>query len=415
VAENITGLNDATLRWMAQLGVQWVDLQGAEQVDRDKKGWWSLEDIQAVQERCKQFGLQIACVTVPFAWQMNSMLARPARDQDIERIQRSIGALGQAGVPVFQWRWSPDFKWGPEVGYKSVPGRGGALYRAFDYDLVKDLPPFEELGAISYQQMWERLLYFAKPLVEAAEKANVKLALHPKDPPVRVLRGIARLFTSTGEIERFFQAVPSPFNGFTFCQGTVAEMGADVLRHPPPGPPGKDSLLPPARRAGPCAALRRNLHRRGRSRHAGSLAGLQGSRLHGRHRLRPHPRHHRRHSGGKDRKILLPRLHSSLDSSGELAGTAGLQKLPRLAPTWCLQFGDWREFRRLCEIRSLYPNCPPATPELSEFLERWSAPQARCQTLYANDSLCWDDRSGSGLPTGRSMKSSRRVPWHGEG
>ena len=229
LAENISGLNDGTLRWMAQLGVQWVDLQGAEQVDRDKKGWWSLEDIQAVQERCKQFGLQIACVTVPFAWQMNSMLARPARDQDIERIQRSIRALGQAGVPVFQWRWSPDFKWGPEVGYKSVPGRGGALYRAFDYDLVKDLPPFEELGAISYQQMWERLLYFAKPLVEAAEKANVKLALHPKDPPVRVLRGIARLFTSTEEIERFFEAVPSPFNGFTFCQGTVAEMGADVL------------------------------------------------------------------------------------------------------------------------------------------------------------------------------------------
>jgi mannonate dehydratase len=229
VAENITGFNDATLRWMAQLGVQWVDLQGAEEVDRDKKGWWSLEDIRSVQQRCAQFGLRLACVTVPLAWQMNSMLARAGRDQDIERIERSIAAVGQAGVPVFQWRWSPDFKWGPEAGYKSVPGRGGALYRAFDYDLVKDLPPFEELGAISYAQMWERLLYFAKPLVQAAEKAGVKLALHPKDPPVRVLRGIARLFTTTAEIERFFQTVPSPANGFTFCQGTVAEMGADVL------------------------------------------------------------------------------------------------------------------------------------------------------------------------------------------
>jgi hypothetical protein len=29
----------------------------------------------------------------------------------------------------------------------------------------------------------------------------------------------------------------------------------------------------------------------------------------------------------------------------------------------------------------LSPNCPPATPELSEFLEPWSAPQARCETL----------------------------------
>ena len=29
----------------------------------------------------------------------------------------------------------------------------------------------------------------------------------------------------------------------------------------------------------------------------------------------------------------------------------------------------------------LSPNCPPETPELSEFLERWSAPQARSETL----------------------------------
>ena len=26
-----------------------------------------------------------------------------------------------------------------------------------------------------------------------------------------------------------------------------------------------------------------------------------------------------------------------------------------------MQFGDWVEFRRLCEIRCLSPNCPPMT------------------------------------------------------
>jgi len=29
-----------------------------------------------------------------------------------------------------------------------------------------------------------------------------------------------------------------------------------------------------------------------------------------------------------------------------------------------LQFGDWREFRRFCEIRGLYPNCPVGVPAI---------------------------------------------------
>ncbi|MCP5114402.1 MAG: TIM barrel protein, partial [bacterium] len=142
---------------------------------------------------------------------------------------RSIRAVGEAGVPVFQYRWSPDFYWGKEMGYYSVEGRGGAVYKAFDNELVKNQPPFENLGVIPYDVLWDRLIYFLKPLAEAAEKANVKLSLHPKDPPQPVVRGIARLLTNTDQIERFLDAVPSPASGFTFCQGTVTEMGVDVI------------------------------------------------------------------------------------------------------------------------------------------------------------------------------------------
>ena len=229
VAENISSLDDATLTWMAQLGLEWVDLQGAEQVDRDKKGWWSPEDVRAVTRRCAEFGLKVACITVPLAWKMSAMLGRPERDRDIENICRSIGAVGEAGIPVFQYRWSPDFYWGPEMGYKDVPGRGGAVYKAFDYDLVKDKPPFEQLGPISYDELWARLIYFLKPVLAAAEKAGVKLSLHPKDPPQPVVRGIARLLTNIGQIEKFVDAFTSPAHGFTFCQGTVTEMGVDVI------------------------------------------------------------------------------------------------------------------------------------------------------------------------------------------
>jgi mannonate dehydratase len=229
VAENIGDPEEGTLRWLAQLGLKWIDLQGSEAVDQDKKGWWSGADVRAVQQRCREFGLEIACITVPIAWQMRPMLGKPERDLDIENICKSIRAAGEARIPVFQYRWSPDFYWGKEMGYKPVPGRGGARYSAFDYDLVKDQPPFADLGPISYDELWSRLMYFLKPAVEAAEKANVKLSLHPKDPPQPVVRGIARLLTNTEQIEKFVDAVPSPASGFTFCQGTVTEMGVDVI------------------------------------------------------------------------------------------------------------------------------------------------------------------------------------------
>jgi mannonate dehydratase len=229
VAENVGGLDEATLTWLAQLGHRWVVLQGTDSVDRGNKGYWSLEDLREAQARCRQFGLELASLMIPLGWLMAPMLGAPDRDGSIGNIVRSLQAGGEAGVPVFERRWSPDFKWGAEVGYFDQPGRGGAIYKAFDWNRVKDAPPFPEIGVIPREALWERLLYFARPVAEAAEAAGVKLSLHPKDPPVKVMRGVERLFTDTAAMERFLDAVPSPANGFTFCQGTVTEMGVDVI------------------------------------------------------------------------------------------------------------------------------------------------------------------------------------------
>ncbi len=68
-----------------------------------------------------------------------------------------------------------------------------------------------------------------KCLVAAAEKANVRLTMHPNDPPVPVMRGVARIFHHSDGLRRFLKEVPSKFSGITFCQGTIAEMGVNVL------------------------------------------------------------------------------------------------------------------------------------------------------------------------------------------
>ncbi len=229
VSENIGGLDDATLTWMAQLGLEHVVLQGTDWVDRDSKGYWSGADIKDLHARCQPFGMQLYSLMIPVAWLTPAMLGDTARDAAIENVKRSIQAAGSSGVEMIEWRWSPDFKWGADVGYYEAEGRGGAGYKAFNYDSVADAAPFPDLGRIPRQQLWERLIHFTERVMPAAEQAGVKMSLHPKDPPVKSMRGVDRLLTDTDEIEAFLDAVDSPANGFTFCQGTVTEMGVDVI------------------------------------------------------------------------------------------------------------------------------------------------------------------------------------------
>lgn len=77
--------------------------------------------------------------------------------------------------------------------------------------------------------MWERITYFLTHLVSVAESAGVVLAAHPEDPPVPVLRQIARPLHSIEGLQRLIDLVPSHSNQLEFCQGTVAEMpGTDI-------------------------------------------------------------------------------------------------------------------------------------------------------------------------------------------
>ena len=57
----------------------------------------------------------------------------------------------------------------------------------------------------------------------------MRLSIHPSDPPVANMRGVARLFHHPDTFARFLREFPSPASGITFCQGTFTEMGADVL------------------------------------------------------------------------------------------------------------------------------------------------------------------------------------------
>jgi mannonate dehydratase len=158
-------------------------------------------------------------------------LALPGRDQEIEYVIDLINNMGKMGVPVWCYEWMPVFNWMRTS--TTAPARGGALATAYDHELMKNAP-LTEYGVVTEDQLWENLKYLLDIIVPVAEEANVKLAMHPDDPPISPIRGLGRIMRSVENYQRLLDLHPSPVNGITLCQGNFTLMTDDlpsVIRH----------------------------------------------------------------------------------------------------------------------------------------------------------------------------------------
>jgi mannonate dehydratase len=158
-------------------------------------------------------------------------LGLPGRDAEIETAITLIQNMGRLGIEVWCYEWMPVFNWMRTS--TTVPARGGALATGYDHSLMKDAP-LTEYGVVTEQQLWENLEYFLKAVVPEAEKAGVKLAMHPDDPPLSPIRGLGRIMRSIDNYQRLLDLYPSPVNGIALCQGNFTLMTDDlpgVIRH----------------------------------------------------------------------------------------------------------------------------------------------------------------------------------------
>jgi mannonate dehydratase len=155
----------------------------------------------------------------------------PGRDQEIDTVCRLIENMGKLQVPVWCYEWMTDFNWLRTA--TAVPGRGGSLVSEFDAAKLAGAPP-SELGPIGEEKLWETLEYFLRRVLPVAERAGVRLAMHPDDPPLSPIRGVGRIMRSIDNFQRLLDLVPSESNGITLCQGNFTLMTDDlpsVIRH----------------------------------------------------------------------------------------------------------------------------------------------------------------------------------------
>lgn len=153
-------------------------------------------------------------------------LGKPGRDDDIENYCKMIKNCGELGVSMICYNFMPT---GWYRTCTEISERGGALTSGFDYQVAKREPAkFDR--EYSAEQILDNYTYFIKAIMPVAEKAGVKMALHPDDPPVPMLHGVARIFINAEAFRKALDIVPSPSNGIAFCQATFKAMGEDIKK-----------------------------------------------------------------------------------------------------------------------------------------------------------------------------------------
>jgi mannonate dehydratase len=226
-------LSDSDLRLAVQMGMTDVvsTVPGVTMAPERTQGpALRYEDLQAMQTRVRAHGLTLSVVE---GYQLSDRitLGLPGRDEDIARVCESIVNMGRAGITVYCYNFMAVFNWLRTSQDK--PGRGGALVTAFDAADIRD-GDVTYAGRTTDEQMWSAFRYFLERALPVAERAGVRLALHPDDPPMSPVRGLARIMRDLPAFDRVLDMADSPSNGVTFCQGNFAAMGVDIpaaIRH----------------------------------------------------------------------------------------------------------------------------------------------------------------------------------------
>ncbi len=185
-------------------------------------GFWQVDDLAALKAKAEEYELRLmALENVPIPFYLDIMLGRDGRERQLENMVTTVRNMGQVGIPILGYHWIPASVWRtpePEVL------RGGAKATRFHEAEHGDAPlSFDH--EYTAEQMWDNYCWYLDRILPVAEQAGVRLALHPDDPPVPMLGGVARIFGNFEGFRRALDKYDSPNHGLDFCMGCWSEMG----------------------------------------------------------------------------------------------------------------------------------------------------------------------------------------------
>src|SRR5437763_6753369 len=128
--------------------------------DSQKQGFFSVDDLSRLKERCEKYKIDLECIEPGFLASSHiDRTARPAimlgqspeRDRDIESLQNTIRNCAKVGIPSIKYNMSI-------LGVLRTgrtPGRGDAMYSTWRLAEAHPNPPLTKAGHVNADQDWE--------------------------------------------------------------------------------------------------------------------------------------------------------------------------------------------------------------------------------------------------------------------
>lgn len=199
---------------------------------------WPEESIKHIKDECEKYGLIFDIVeSIPVHEDIK--LGEPTRDKYIEVYKENIRRVAKYGVKCVCYNFMPVFDWTRTQLDKVLPDGSTALVMYMDQlkgiDPLKDglsLPGWDasyekeemkelfiKYGKVGEEGLWKNIEYFLQQVMPVAEECDVKMAIHPDDPPYPIF-GLPRIITNEQNVDRFLSLYDSKYNGLTFCTGS---------------------------------------------------------------------------------------------------------------------------------------------------------------------------------------------------
>lgn len=208
-------MTDEEMRRVQGMGIEYL---AANFVGEDA----CYDGIVRFQERAARYGLKISNAGCPQLQKCPSIhLGKPDRDEWIEKYNEFTRALGKAGVSVNYIAWQPNGIFRTKIG----AGKYNHSQNSFlcDLDEIKARPIAND-REYGEDEIWSNFQYFLDKALPVCEEANVKLALHPNDPPIESVGGVHCLIWNSDCYRRAFRmAHNSPYLTMKMCVGCWLE------------------------------------------------------------------------------------------------------------------------------------------------------------------------------------------------
>jgi mannonate dehydratase len=220
-------LSDEYLRFASQVGLDGFDIHTPENIPGvAEQGYADERRLKELLDRLRRYGLSVYRVN-PLT-PRKYLLGQAGGDAEIDLLCRHLEVLGRCGVPFMS---TPVHLGNPgrRGGVKPVH-RGGYTMWAFSADAMRRRlaaePPNEDIDVDPdrVQAHFERCVRMYERLVPIAEAYDIRLIMHPSDPP------LPEAHFSPLRWSQMLDAVPSRHSGLLYCIGTRMESGVDIAR-----------------------------------------------------------------------------------------------------------------------------------------------------------------------------------------